>query len=233
MAWVTFQGRTTDGDLLRSVVVTVRDSAGAVFLQDSFGPRPNGMFTRVVQLPEGSYFFTARADGYRFPFLSALVITQADVDDHPPSDPRVVEVVGEPSLQPGSQLPCLVFGWVGMPSPNAAPGRHVEDSNAPVVGGPSVDVQISARGVTFRQVGPARPGEIATTLEINRTRVGFDRNGYFEAELVPGALYRVEMPGVAGSRYFVAPGPAVSQNVEDLIDVVRTLPINELLESQA
>lgn len=231
MAWITFVAKTPEGDTLRSSVVTVLGEYGEINVQDVFSFSPQGMFLRIVDLPVGQYYISARADGYRFTPLDPFEVTSGIQAQHQDiSDPFVFELQGTSSAPAGQALPCVVTGHVPMPSPSSVPGRKMEENAVPVRGGPNIAVDLHARAVTFIQVGDAAPGSIRALTETNRSRVLFDRNGYFEAELVPDTVYRVEVPTVRGSRYFISPPSGDVSELDPLIDAARTLPISQLLE---
>lgn len=230
MAYLTFVPDIEDVPFVPSITVTVYSTAdNLLVMTQDFGPANAGNTIHVTNLPEGDYLATARADGFRFPFNHPFSVPAvADGDPgYTYSDPVIVEIPGESSRREVATDTVRVYGWVDMPSPNSAPGLARQALGQPVDAGPSLNVTTVSRTVTFELVQERLDGGTESVVSRGRTRVAYDRHGYFEALLAPESWYRAYLP-TSGVRYIRTLTAGTDSRIEDLVDGGLQTPFNEI-----
>ena len=225
--YVTFIGRDQSGSPIDATVVWVQAPDGSTVVQDQFGPALPGVGPRTVPIAAGEYFMSARADGFKFPYLVPLSVPLGIAPI--PASPLVVYVDGVTSLAAEQSFRFKTFGWVRTPSPNASPGQELQAPGTVYDDGPTVHTTSVNRTVWFEAIGPRLPGEQRTVAERSRQRVTVDRHGYYEAYLEPNTLYAVVLPTVLGKRYFRTGDPAAEGALEPLVDAALTTPLYALV----
>lgn len=230
MPYLTFVADIEDVEFVPSITATVYTSPDSILVMvQDFGPANAGNTVHITHLPPGDYLVTARADGFRFPH-NHLVTVPAALEGEPGytySDPIIVELPGQTSRREVATDTVRVYGWVDMPSPNSAPGLARQSLGQPVDAGPSLNVTTVSRTVTFELVQQRLDGGADSVVSRGRTRVAYDRHGYFEALLAPDSWYRAYLP-TAGVRYIRTLEAGTDSAIEDLVDATLQTPFTEI-----
>lgn len=227
--YITFVGKDPDGNVLDLVVVALyRMDDNSLEVRDQFGPGTPYSGVPVVSVPTGTYYVNVEADGYRFAYRQQITVLPGAGPDG--NHPTVFEfqATGTTKL-PGSAVNCRVYGWIERSSPNSDLNVERQAHGTTYDDGPTRFHGRVAHSVWFERAGSTRVGEQRNLLDGSRVRVSVDRNGYYQAELVPNALYRVILPTVAGVRFLRTPDEGQEAEVESLVQQSLTVPLYNLV----
>lgn len=225
--YISFRAVTPDGETLDSTVVTAWTPEGQLVFQETFDLGEPGATPSWVVVPSGEYRFAVRADGYT---ASAFLFRYTIPEIGPGSSPNDLHEILVPVVstkKPGTTLPCRVYGHIRLPSANNAPGGKMGAVGTTYDDGPTTHGQTVRHLVWFEELS-TKDGEVPSLQRKSRTRVAFDREGYFEAYLLPETHYNVILPDTTGYRRILTPGSGQSAELETLIQATTSLSLSEL-----
>ena len=188
MARVTFVAHQGDPTaLLRTLFVRVYDSEGRQVLSDEFIIGVQDIDIKIVDIPAGTYYVWARADGVQFAWRQEIQV----YDEEPYS---VITLQGNSTFRGQNHDSVLLYGWVGTAAPNVRSGKHPVSHSTTIYSGFSRIPVYASHDIVFRLLsdGSRRDGILMGRESL---KVGYDRNGYFETELRPSSVYEVIIPG--------------------------------------
>lgn len=225
--YVSFRGVTPEGTSLDTVTVTAYKPDGTLVFQEEFDLGEPGATPRWVVIPSGEYRFNVRSDGYRAEnFLFAYTIPEVGPGSSPDDLFEILTHLVATTPTPQT-LPCKVFGWVRVPGPGNQPGGPMGSVGTTYDDGPTTHSQTVRHIVWFEELSTV-DGEVPSLQRKSRTRVAYDRNGYFEALLRPQTRYRVIRPDITGYVMIDSPAAGVEAEFETVVDPTGSLSLQEL-----